>query len=106
MKATRVDHAKASITAFGAWLGHVYHWHLVTAAMQMTMLNTLSTAHPIYQRLAPQSKYATAFDDVLLLLWSQIAPPTSIAGWIEFLELANDQWLADNYAQLLSAASP
>ena len=29
--------AKTSITVFGVWLGHVYHWHIVTAAMQMTM---------------------------------------------------------------------
>ena len=29
--------AKTSVTVYGIWLGHVYHWHLVTAAMQMTM---------------------------------------------------------------------
>lgn len=82
--------AKASISVFGVWLGHVYHWHIVTCAMQMTMLNTLPTDHPIYQLLAPQSKFAIPFDDVLLVLWSQIAPPTSLAGPVDFLELAND----------------
>jgi hypothetical protein len=82
--------AKASITLFGIWLGHVYHWHIVTAAMQMTMLNTLSSTHPIYQLLAPQSKYAIPFDNVLLSLWSQIAPPTSLATAADFLGLAND----------------
>jgi Lipoxygenase len=81
--------AKASITVFGVWLGHVYHWHLVTAAMQMTMLNTLPADHPLSLLLAPQSKFAIGFDDVLLLLWSRIAPPTSVSTWIQFIELIN-----------------
>ncbi len=89
--------AKTSISVFGVWLGHVYHWHLVTAAMQMTMFNTLPTDHPLYQLLAPQSKFAIAFDDVLLALWSQIAPPTSLAGFVEFLELANDYAAGRSY---------
>ena len=82
--------AKTSITVFGVWLGHVYHWHIVTAAMQMAMLNTLPTGHPISQLLAPQSKYAIPFDDVLLGVWSQIAPPTSLSAPIDFLALANE----------------
>jgi hypothetical protein len=82
--------AKSSITLFGVWLGHVYHWHIVTAAMQMAMLNTLPADHPIYQLLAPQSKYVIPFDNVLLRLWSQLAPPTSLATASDFLALAND----------------
>ncbi len=89
--------AKASITVFGVWLGHVYHWHLVTAAMQMAMFNTLPTTHPIYQLLAPQSKYAIPFDDALLALWSQIAPPTSLATPSEFLGLANEYAAGRSY---------
>jgi hypothetical protein len=89
--------AKASITVFGVWLGHVYHWHLVTAAMQMAMFNTLPTDHPIYQLLAPQSKYAIAFDDVLLALWSHIAPPTSLATAVDFLGVANDYATGRSY---------
>jgi hypothetical protein len=89
--------AKASITLFGVWLGHVYHWHIVTAAMQMTMLNTLSPAHPIYRLLAPQSKYAIPFDDVLLSLWSQLAPATSLASAADFLGLANDYAAGRSY---------
>jgi hypothetical protein len=89
--------AKASISVFGVWLGHVYHWHLVTAAMQMTMFNTLPTDHPIYQLLAPQSKWAIPFDDVLLVLWSEIAPPTSLTSWIDFLQLANDYAAGRSY---------
>ena len=89
--------AKASISVFGIWLGHVYHWHLVTAAMQMTMFSTLPTDHPIYQLLAPQSKYVIPFDDVLLLLWSEIAPPTSISTPFQFLELANDYGAGRSY---------
>ena len=81
--------ARASITVFGVWLGHVYHWHIVTAAMQMTMFNTFPTSHPIYQLIAPQSKFTIGFDDVLLLLWSRIAPPTSLANPVQFLQLVN-----------------
>lgn len=89
--------AKASITVFGVWLGHVYHWHLVTAAMQGTMLNTFSTNHPVYQLLSPQSKYAIPFDDVLLLLWPFIAPPTSLSDFLQFLSLWNDYGAGRSY---------
>jgi hypothetical protein len=89
--------AKASITVFGVWLGHVYHWHIVTCAMQMTMFNTFAATHPIYQLLAPQSQFAMAFDDVLLAQWPNIAPPTSIASGGEFLGLANDYATGRSY---------
>jgi hypothetical protein len=82
--------AKVSITVFGIWLGHVYHWHLVTTAMQMTMFNTLPPEHPVRQLLAPQSKYAIGFDQVLLDLWPDIAPPTSLATSDAFLQLADE----------------
>ena len=82
--------AKASVTLYGVWLGHVYHWHIVTAAMQMAMFNTLPDAHPVYRLLAPQSKFAIPFDDALLALWPTIAPPTSLASGNDFLALAND----------------
>jgi hypothetical protein len=82
--------ARASITVFGVWLGHVYHWHIVTAAMQMTMFNTFPTSHPMYQLIAPQSKFTIGFDDVLLLLWSRLAPPTSLSNPVQFLQLTND----------------
>jgi hypothetical protein len=65
--------------------------------MQMTMFNTLPTGHPIYQLLAPQSKYAIPFDDVLLELWSQIAPPTSLVSSNEFLALADDYAAGRSY---------
>ena len=41
--------AKTSVTVYGIWLGHVYHWHIVTAAMQMTMYNTTDKSHPIHE---------------------------------------------------------
>jgi hypothetical protein len=82
--------AKVSITVFGIWLGHVYHWHLVTTAMQMTMFNTLPAEHPVRRLLAPQSKYAIGFDEVLLQLWPDIAPPTSLATSDAFLALADE----------------
>ena len=81
--------AKVSVTVYGIWLGHVYHWHIVTAAMQMTMYETFSDEHPIYQLLAPQSNYLIAFDTLLLALWKLIAPPTSINSGNEFLQLCN-----------------
>ncbi len=89
--------AKASITVHGVWLGHVYHWHIVTAAMQMTMLNSLSATHPVRQLLAPQSKFAIPFDNVLLALWSQIAPPTSITTANGFLALVEDYATGRHY---------
>ena len=81
--------AKASITVYGIWLGHVYHWHIVTAAMQMTMYNNLPKDHPLYPLLAPQSNFLFQFDEVLLLLWDSIAPPTSVASPLSFLRLAD-----------------
>ena len=80
---------KTSVTVYGIWLGHVYHWHIVTAAMQMTMYNTLPTDHPIYHLLAPQSKYLVGFNTALLALWNEIAPPSSINSSHEFLQLCN-----------------
>lgn len=82
--------AKTSITVFGIWLGHVYQWHIVTAAMQMTMRNALPTTHRVHQLLAPQSNFVIPFDNLLMALWSKIAPPTSIATATEFLAVAND----------------
>jgi hypothetical protein len=81
--------AKVSVTVYGIWLGHVYHWHIVTAAMQMTMFESLSANNPVRKLLEPQSSYLIPFDDVLLLGWSllDVAPPTSIATAWQFLEL-------------------
>lgn len=80
--------AKSSITVWGIWLGHVYHWHIVTAAMQMTMYNHLPDGHRLYQLLQPQSQSLIDFDFVLLTqLWGQIAPPTPVAGYMPLLRL-------------------
>lgn len=79
--------AKVSVTVYGIWLGHVYQLHLVTAAMQMTMFNTLAPDNPARRLLEPQSSYLIPFDAVLLLQWSAAAPPTSIATGRQFLEL-------------------
>ncbi|MFY9933315.1 MAG: lipoxygenase family protein [Streptosporangiaceae bacterium] len=79
--------AKVSVTVYGIWLGHVYQWHIVTAAMLMTMFQTLPADHPARRLLEPQSSFLIPFDDVLLLQWSAAAPPTSIATGRQFLEL-------------------
>jgi hypothetical protein len=81
--------AKTSVTVYGIWLGHVYHWHLVTAAMQMTMYNNVPSGHPLRQLLEPQSNYLIPFDEVLLILWSFVAPPTSFDNPFKFLQLAD-----------------
>lgn len=81
--------AKASVTLYGIWLGHVYHWHIVSAAMQMTMYNTFGKRHPVFKLLAPQSNYLFQFDEFLLLVWNSIAPPTSITTRGGFLRLMN-----------------
>jgi hypothetical protein len=80
--------AKASITVWGIWLGHVYHWHIVTAAMQMTMFDKLPQDHPARQLLEPQSQSLIDFDFVLLTtLWNRIAPPTPVSGFMPLLKL-------------------
>jgi hypothetical protein len=79
--------AKVSMTVYGIWLGHVYHWHIVTAAMQMTMFKSLSASNPARRLLEPHSSYLIPFDDVLFLKWSAAAPPTSIASAWQYLEL-------------------
>ena len=79
--------AKVSVTVFGVWLGHVYQWHIVTAAMVMTMFDNLSANHPVRKLLEPQSSYVIPFDNVLLLAFSAVVPPTSIATARQFVEL-------------------
>jgi hypothetical protein len=65
--------------------------------MQMATLNPLPTTHPVYQLLAPQSKLVTPFDDVLLALWSQVAPPTSLTTANDFLAVANNYAVGRSY---------
>lgn len=80
--------AKTSITVWGIWLGHVYHWHTVTAAMQMTMYNNLPDRHPLWPLLRPQSQSLINFNYVLLsLMWGKISPPTPVDGYMTLLEL-------------------
>jgi hypothetical protein len=80
--------AKTSVTVWGIWLGHVYHWHIVTAAMQMTMYNELPAGHRLYELMQPQSQSLIDFDYVLLtLLWGQISPPTPVDGSLSLLPL-------------------
>ncbi len=81
--------AKASIGVYGIWLGHVYHWHIPTAAMQMTMYNALPEHHALYRLLEPHSKYLIEFDTALLLLWEHVAPPTPIGTARQFVNLEN-----------------
>jgi hypothetical protein len=78
--------AKASITVWGIWIGHVYHWHIVTAAMQMTMFQNLDAQHPVSQVFGRQSDYLIGFDEFLLLDWS-VAPPTSVTTGTQFLQM-------------------
>ena len=100
--------AKASITVWGIWLGHVYHWHVVTAAMQMTMFNNLPRTHIVRQLFGRQSDYLIAFDETLLIGWPFIAPPTSISTALRFLKLMDAfamgrQFFDDDLPQTLAA---
>lgn len=80
---------KTSVTVYGIWLGHVYPWHLVNAAMQMTMYNNIPSDHPIYQLLQPQSNWLIPLDNLFLLIWPHLTPPTSIHTTPSFLSLAD-----------------
>ncbi len=80
--------AKTSITVWGIWLGHVYHLHIVTAAMQMTMYNHLPSDHRLLPLLEPQSQSLIDFDYVLATaLFGKISPPTPVSGPPALLKL-------------------
>lgn len=82
--------AKTSITLYGIWIGHVYHWHIVSAALVMTLNNHVPETHPLRVFMAPQTSYLIPFNDVLLLLWEHISPPTSVSTTPQFLQLMDD----------------
>jgi Lipoxygenase len=88
--------AKTSVAVWGIWLGHVYHFHIVTAAMQMTMFQLLRPAHPVRQAFGRQSDYLIGFDQFLLLDWS-IAPPTSFTSSRQFLALCDTFAIGRNF---------
>lgn len=89
--------ARTSVTVYGIMLGHIYHWHLIPAAMFMTFQNHLPADHPLYPLLDRQSHYLIGFNNTLLLLWSTIAPPTSVHGVRSFLELENQYALGRTF---------
>jgi hypothetical protein len=102
---------KTSMTVYGIWLGHVYTQHIVTAAMVMATLNTLPSNNIIYQLLAAQCDYIVAFDLILMLAWSSIAPPTSISDTGKFLTLcnafsANHDFFSTDPANMLATLNP
>ena len=87
--------AKTSITVWGIWLGHVYHLHIATAAMQMTMYNHLPAGHRLRPLLEPQSQHLIDFDFVLLTtLFQKISPPTPVSGPLALVKLL-DQFAAN-----------
>jgi hypothetical protein len=99
--------AKTSITVWGIWLGHVYHLHIATAAMQMTMFNHLPADHVLRPLLEPQSQHLIDFDFVLLTtLFQKISPPTPVSGPLALVKLldqfaVNRPFLGDDpHAQL------
>ena len=93
--------AKTSITVYGIWLGHVYQWHIVTAAMQMGMYNELPPGHKLWPLLSRHSQSLIDFDLVLLtVLWDKIVPPTPVDGGMSLLRLldrfAQDRMFSDD----------
>ncbi len=81
--------AKTSTTVYGIWLGHIYHWHFVTAAMIMTLGETVPDGHPLRQLLDPHSNHLIEFNTVLLILVKLVNPPSSIDSARECLTLTN-----------------
>jgi len=81
--------AKTSISLYGIWMGHVYHWHIVSAAMLMTLANNVEETHPLRVFMAPNSEFLIPFDDTLLLLWKYIAPPTSVSSAEEYIQMTD-----------------
>ncbi len=79
--------AKTSATVYGIWLGHVYHWHIVTAAVIKGMTGNLKSNHRLSMLLGPQSNSLLQFNEILLLTWGFIAPPTSFTKYESFLDL-------------------
>ena len=87
--------AKTSVTLYGIWIGHVYHWHLVPAAMVRTMKEATAhkTDHPVRTLLYQHSDYVIEFNYVLLSdpgatnMYGRIAPPTSLANAEQVLKL-------------------
>jgi hypothetical protein len=89
--------AKVAVTVYGIWIGHVYHWHIVTASMVMTMYNSIPSSHPLYPMLDYQSQFLITFNEVLLLLWRSIAPPSSITSGWQLIEFLNQFATGRNY---------
>jgi hypothetical protein len=89
--------AKSSVTLYGIWLGHVYHWHIVTAAMQKTLEEQIEDKkHPVQMLLEKRSQHLVKFNGTLLYSsgsFSTIAPPTSIVDPNNLLKLL------DNFAK-------
>lgn len=81
--------SKTSVTCHGIFLGHLYQWHLVTAAMLMEMINYIPDIHPIYKLLKPISDYIIGFNASLVSAFTDIAPPTGISTSKKFFQLTN-----------------
>jgi hypothetical protein len=86
--------AKSSVTLYGIWLGHVYHWHLVTAAMQRTIAENVTPGHIVTKLLDPHLSWLIPFDYVLLdgstvKLFGKIAPPSCIGDPDSLLDLTD-----------------
>jgi hypothetical protein len=83
--------AKASVTVWGIWLGHAYQWHVVTAAMQMTMYNHLPADNRLWPLLKPQSQFLIDFDYVLMTtVFGKISPPTPVGDYMTLLTLFDE----------------
>ena len=87
--------AKSSVTLYGIWLGHVYHWHSIPAAMQRTLQEQIKDKkHPVQMLLGLRSQHLVRFNGALLDgYFATIAPPTSIVKQIDLLKLL------DNFAK-------
>lgn len=83
--------ARTSATVYGIWVGHVYHWHVVSAAAFQALEPAIAdSTHPVRQLLDPQAQWLREFDEALFLTWRSAAPPTSYGTVPGFLRLMSD----------------
>jgi Lipoxygenase len=95
--------AKTSVTLYGIWFGHVYHWHLTAAAMVRAMKEAIRDRdHPVMRLLYLHSDYLIEFNYFLLAgpapkvghdPYLEIAPPTALVTEEQVL------WLEDKFAE-------
>ena len=94
MRSRKPPNLPVSVIQDLALVKHVYHWHMVTAAMVRTFDEQIKDQkHPIQLLLAPRSQHLLKFNGTMLGASSsfhKIAPPTSVFEPEVLLKLLDD----------------